>query len=208
MEQCNYNEKVTNLTNNDFTFGGRLKGEIVTDANTVLGIGTFAYVVLAGSANMPAEHNYILSNQVDVSTGNFTQFATPTSFDGSMSFRTNTNGIFSNWNILAKMSDLGGSNSSTVENVILSEGSGYVNISKNKTRVSIMDAGGGYAIGDGNFEGDELVIIWCSTGETLIDMIYMDGCNNKVQGYPSSTFDPAYFWWSTTDNCWLLLIRN
>lgn len=81
--------------------------------------------------------------------------------------------------------------------------SGNIAINMNKTRVSVM-AGGSYKINDGNFEGDELVIVPCGNSfDISIDMRYMDYCGDIYNNLGFDASRPRYFWWSSNDNCWI-----
>lgn len=83
------------------------------------------------------------------------------------------------------------------------QGGGNVPIKMNKTRVSV-EAGTSYQIDDGNFEGDELVIVPCGSSFDIgIDIRWMDSCMNTYGYLGFSSLRPRYFWWSTNDNCWI-----
>lgn len=83
------------------------------------------------------------------------------------------------------------------------QGGGNIPIKMNKTRVSV-EAGTGYQIDDGNFEGDELVIVPCGSSFDIgIDIRWMDSCMNVYNSLGFDALRPRYFWWSTNDNCWI-----
>lgn len=83
------------------------------------------------------------------------------------------------------------------------QGGGNVPIKMNKTRVSV-EAGTSYQIDDGNFEGDELVIVPCGSSFDIgIDIRWMDSCMNTYSYLGFDALKPRYFWWSTNDNCWI-----
>lgn len=83
------------------------------------------------------------------------------------------------------------------------QGGGNIPIKMNKTRVSV-EAGTSYQIDDGNFEGDELVIVPCGSSFDIgIDMRWMDYCMNEYDSLGFIDLRPRHFWWSTKDKRWI-----
>lgn len=100
--ECN-NTPPLSLTQNDFTLGTRVKGVKTINANLLKGIGTYNWVLDSDSLNIPSPNKFIISNTVDVETGNFIQNAMPyTAGLGQPSYRSYnaTSDSFTAWQTL------------------------------------------------------------------------------------------------------------
>ena len=99
LSPCASTLKVTDLSNNDYSFTDRLVGSVSTDANLVTGVGRFTRILNADSLNLPSKNRFIVNNVYNLLDRTFTQYATPVDpGQGNYSMRTySEESGFSKW---------------------------------------------------------------------------------------------------------------